>query len=74
MKAMKPGLLIIGEITPRMADSFKSAFNCYYLDQIDDVKKFLMYEGSLIQAIATYGHDGVPRRNTRWFRKVKNHI
>ena len=57
---MRPGLLIIGEITPRMADAFAAAFTCHYLDQIADIDAFVSAEGPSVQAIATSGHDGVP--------------
>ena len=57
---MKPVLLIIGEITPNMAERFAAAFTCHYLDQIADIKRFLAANGPSIQAIATSGHDGVP--------------
>lgn len=57
---MKPGLLIIGEITPRMADAFAAAFTCHYLDQIADTAAFLDRHGPSIEAITTSGHDGVP--------------
>ena len=57
---MKPDLLIIGEITPRMADRFASTFTCHYLDEINDREQFLAATGPSVQAIATTGHDGVP--------------
>jgi len=57
---MKPELLIIGDITQRMATAFDAAFTCYYHDQIEDVEQFIAGEGKAIQAIATTGHDGVP--------------
>ena len=57
---MKPGLLIIGEITPRMAEAFAASFSCYYLDQIADINQFLATDGPSVQAITTSGHDGVP--------------
>ena len=57
---MKPGLLIIGEITPRMADRFAAAFICHYLYEIRDKDQFLAADGASIQAIVTTGHDGVP--------------
>ena len=57
---MKPVLLIIGEITPRMAERFSAAFTCHYLDKIANTERFLAANGPSIQAIATSGHDGVP--------------
>ena len=57
---MKPGLLIIGEVTPRMADAFAAAFTCHYLDQISDTEDFLSLHAASVEAIATSGHDGVP--------------
>ena len=57
---MKPVLLIIGEITPRMAERFSAAFTCHYLDKIANTERFLAENGPSIQAIATSGHDGVP--------------
>ena len=57
---MKPGLLIIGEITPRMAEAFAASFSCYYLDQIADIDQFLVTDATSMQAITTSGHDGVP--------------
>lgn len=57
---MKPGLLIIGEITPRMADALAAAFTCHYLDQIADTDQFLATHGPSVEAITTSGHDGVP--------------
>jgi len=57
---MKPGLLIIGEITPRMAAALTAAFSCHYLDQITDIGAFLATDGPSVQAIITSGHDGVP--------------
>ena len=57
---MKPVLLIIGEITPRMAERFSTAFTCHYLDKIADTELFLAANGQSVQAIATSGHDGVP--------------
>ena len=57
---MKPVLLIIGEITPRMAERFSTAFTCHYIDKIANTEQFLAANGPSIQAIATSGHDGVP--------------
>lgn len=57
---MKPGLLIIGEVTPRMAEAFAASFMCHYLDQISDREQFLALHGDSVEAIATSGHDGVP--------------
>ena len=37
---MKPVLLIIGEITPRMAERFSAAFTCHYLDKIANTEQF----------------------------------
>ena len=57
---MKPGLLIIGEITPRMAEALAAAFSCHYLDDITDIEAFLTANATSIEAITTSGHDGVP--------------
>ena len=42
---MKPVLLIIGEITPRMAERFSTAFTCHYIDKIADTEQFLAANG-----------------------------
>ncbi len=57
---MKPDLLIIGEITPRMADRFAAAFTCHYLGEIKNTEQFLATDALSVEAIATTGHDGVP--------------
>ncbi len=57
---MKPDLLIIGDITPRMAAAFEAAFSCYHIDDQKDLEAFLAEKGPGIEAVATTGHDGVP--------------
>ena len=57
---MKPELLIIGKITPRMAAAFDTAFICHHYDEIPDIDRFISGTGKAVQAIATTGHDGVP--------------
>ena len=57
---MKPELLIIGDITPRMAAAFDAAFICHTYEEITDIDSFIADEGQAIEAIATTGHDGVP--------------
>ena len=57
---MKPELLIIGKITPRMAAAFDTAFICHHYDEIPDIDSFISGAGKAVQAIATTGHDGVP--------------
>ncbi len=57
---MKPELLIIGEITPRMATAFEASFVPHHVDDIKDLDAFLTEKGNAIQAVATTGHDGVP--------------
>ena len=59
---MKPGLLIIGEITPRMAEAFAASFSCYYLDQIADIDWFLVTDGPSVQAITTSAMTGFRMR------------
>ena len=38
---MKPELLIIGKITPRMAAAFDTAFICHHYDEIPDIDRFI---------------------------------
>ena len=57
---MKPELLIIGDITPRMAAAFDAAFICHTYEEITDIDSFIADKGQAIEAIATTGHDGVP--------------
>ena len=68
---MKPGLLIIGEITPRMEEAFSAAFTCHYLNKLSDHDQFLAEHGPRIQAITTSGHDGVPDALLDGLTKVK---
>ena len=42
---MKPELLIIGKITPRMAAAFDTAFICHHYDEIPDIDRFISETG-----------------------------
>ena len=59
MQDMKPGLLLIGEATPRMIERMRAAFTLHIWEEIADQAAFLAGPGQEIAYIATNGHDGV---------------
>ncbi len=68
---MKPELLIIGDITPRMAAAFDASFTCHTYSEIADMDNFISGPGQAIEAIATTGHDGVPAPLLTGLAKLK---
>ena len=56
---MKPELLQIGGVTPRMSEQMSKHFNVHELNAVPNVNAFLKEKGGLIQAVITNGHDGV---------------
>jgi lactate dehydrogenase-like 2-hydroxyacid dehydrogenase len=56
----KPGLYVIGGVTPRMMDKMNAHFTVHMANAIPDKAAFLAQHGAEIQAVATNGADGVP--------------
>ncbi|MEM7290308.1 MAG: 2-hydroxyacid dehydrogenase [Pseudomonadota bacterium] len=56
---MKPDLLLIGGVTPRMMEKMNANFTVHPLSEITDFEYWISTIGDKIRAVATNGHDGV---------------
>lgn len=57
---MQQELLLIGSVSDRMLKNMQQRFSVTALNSLEDPQGYLLEYGSLIKAVATNGHNGVP--------------